>query len=274
MLHLICLTKTYRLDDFECWLKFHQEPTTKIYVIDNESFENSDTMRAVCMRYDANYQYFKGFPDQWNLFSSILNGKTDITFEENDVVMFLDDDEFLWYDKSLYSSLECALRAQFKMLGCLLIPEILLSTHHLTEGRSDVCPLACYYRRNDRATQGKAAVLWAPWETYSFNYGDTEIGHVPWVNKRRFSDVVGSDVSKTTYGLCDYDAPVRLYHYHIKSLADWKVKIERGSAAAQSEEKKNGNYDEDITKDKKYGGYKVPDFTMKTAWEKINSKSI
>ena len=78
---------------------------------------------------------------------------------------------------------------------------------------------------------------------------------------RRFLEnlgfVVGSDVSKTTYGLVSYDAPLRLYHYHIKSLDDWKHKLARGSAANAEQ-----FYDEDITKNKWYGGYEVPDLSM------------
>jgi hypothetical protein len=73
----------------------------------------------------------------------------------------------------------------------------------------------------------------------------------------RFSDVVGSDVSKTTYGLVSYDAPLRLYHYHIKSLDDWKHKLARGSAANTVQ-----IYNEDITKNIWYGGYDFIDLTM------------
>lgn len=271
MLHIICLTKSYRLDDFECWVKFHVGPNTKIHIIDNDSSVN---IEPICEKYGLERIPLVGFADQWGLFGNILNGKTEIKFEEDDIVMFLDDDEFLWYDGNKYSSLECALKASFKQTGCLLLPEILMSTHHLTAGRSAVCPEACYYRRGDLSSQGKAAVLWASWLKYSFNHGDTEIGHVPWINKHRYSDVLGSDVSKTTYGLCDYDAPLRLYHYHIKSETDWNIKIQRGSAAIfVNEPGKNGSYDPDITKDKKFGGYDIPDFTMKQAWERIKGNS-
>ena len=73
----------------------------------------------------------------------------------------------------------------------------------------------------------------------------------------RYSDVVGSDCSKTTYGLVSYEAPVRLYHYHIKTMDDWKHKLERGSAANTHQ-----IYNEDITKKLWYGGYEVIDLSM------------
>ena len=91
-----------------------------------------------------------------------------------------------------------------------------------------------------------------------------ERGHIPFINGMRFSDVVGSDCSKTTYGLVAYDAPVRLYHYHIKSLDDWKHKLVRGSAANTAQ-----IYDEDITKNKWYGDYSVIDLTMLNTAKKI-----
>ena len=80
----------------------------------------------------------------------------------------------------------------------------------------------------------------------------------------RYSDVVGSDCSKTTYGLVKYNAPVRLYHYHIKSLDDQKHKLARGSAANEIQ-----FYDEDITKNLWYGGYDVIDLTMLNTAKKL-----
>lgn len=269
MLKLICLTKTYRLDDFALWLEYHSQFGCKICILDNESSVNVSERVSSFANENVSYSKIAGFADQWNLFGDILNGKTDLHFDNGDLVMFLDDDEFLWYDASQYSSLECVLRAQYKQLSCLLLPEILMSTHHITHNRSKLSPLASYYRRNDFATQGKACILWNDWTTYSYNLKNFEVGHVPWMNGVRMSDVVGSGVTKTTYGVCDYDAPVRLYHYHIKSEADWQIKIARGSAACAAEPNKNGAYDTDITRNKKFGNYDTLDFTMKLAVEKL-----
>lgn len=273
MLKLICLTKTYRLDDFALWLKYHLRFGCEICILDNES--PADVSECVLPLVNENISYNKisGFADQWNLFGDIMNNKTDLHFNNGDLVIFLDDDEYLWYDETLYSSLECALRAQYKQLSCLLLPEILMSTHHITHDRSQLLPLASYYRRNDFASQGKACVMWNEWTSYSFNLKNFEIGHVPWINGTRMSDVVGSGVTKTTYGVCKYDAPVRLYHYHIKSEADWRIKIERGSAAIASEPGKNGSYSSEITQNKKFGKYDIPDLTMKLAVEKMLKNS-
>lgn len=269
MLTVICLTKSYRLEDFAAWFDYHKSLGCSLCILDNDSKADICSYVSEHNGDGIFYKHISGFPDQWKLFGDILNGKTELEFKDDELVMFLDDDEYLWFDGSKYSSLECALRAHFKQLSCLLLPEILLSTHHLTAGRSQILPLARYYHRNDLATQGKACIWWQHWDKYSYNHENFEIGHVPWINKIRLSDVVGSDVSKTTYGLCKYDAPLRLYHYHIKSEEDWKIKIERGSAAMPAEPGKNGSYDSDILKDKKYGGYDIPDFTMKYEMEKF-----
>lgn len=270
MLTIVCLTKSYRADDLEAWLKYHVSFCSRLVLIDNDSFY--DVSNLVSNFDSVEYHKISGFPDQWRLFGDILNGRWGIKFNEDELVVFIDDDEFLWYDECVFSSLECALRANFKQLGCLLIPEILMSTHHLKDERTQILPFECYYRRNDYSSQGKACVLWKPWCKYSFIHGKKEKGHVPWIDKIRMSDVVGSGVSKTTYGICDYDAPLRLYHYHIKSRKDWEVKISRGSAAMKSEAGENGSYDPYIVKDKKFGSYDVIDLTMKNEFEKkINS---
>ena len=245
----------------------------EMHILDNESPVDVHGCVLSLENEHATYRKISGFADQWNLFSDILNSKTDLRFDNDDLVVFLDDDEYLWYDSSSYSSLECALRAQYKQLSCLLLPEILMSTHHIAHDRSQLLPLVSYYRRNDFASQGKACVMWNEWSSYSYNLKNFEIGHAPWIDGVRMSDVVGSGVTKTTYGVCKYDAPARLYHYHIKSEADWRMKIERGSAAVASEPGKNGSYSSEITQNKKFGEYDIPDFTMKLAVEKMLKKS-
>ena len=122
-----------------------------------------------------------------------------------------------------------------------------------------------FYRRADLSNQGKCILLYNQGNEYDFTKEEqNERGHVPFINGMRYSDVVGSDCSKTTYGLVKYNAPVRLYHYHIKSLDDWKHKLARGSAANTAQ-----IYDEDITKNKWYGDYSVIDLTMLNTAKKI-----
>lgn len=272
MLHIVCLTKTYRLDDIEAWLQYHSFLGAKVWLIDNVSIVGKSKMRNALCKYHANYIFLPGFADQWHLFSDILNQKTEIKFKEDDLVCFLDDDEYLYFNCEI-QLLEQTIRNQFKQLDCIMLPEVLMSTRKYMEKRKEILPLFSTYRRNDYSSQGKAIIWWNSWHPYDYMLHNKEIGHIPWIDGRRYSEVIGSDVSKTTYGLTPTNLtsqPIALVHYHIKSQEDWKIKIERGSAANKStEERQNGSYDPDIHKDIKFGNYTIQDFTMKIQFEKV-----
>lgn len=274
MLHIVCLTKTYRLDDIEAWLQYHSFLGAKVWLIDNDSFVKQTAMKLLSNKYSANYIELHGFANQWHLFSDILNQITEIKFREDDLVCFLDDDEYLCVNCER-DNLEQTIRNQFRQLDCVMLPEILMSTRKYRAKRNEVLPLFSTYRRSDTSSQGKAIVWWNSWHTYDYTLHSEEVGHIPWIDGRRYSEVVGSDVSKTTYGLTPQELstqPIALVHYHIKSQEDWKVKIERGSAANPStEERQNGSYDSDIRKDIKFGNYTIQDLTMKRHFEKIIS---
>lgn len=276
MLHIVCLTKTYRLDDIDAWLQYHSFLNATVWLIDNDSIVEQSVMKELSYSHSANYFHISGFADQWHLFSNILNQKTDIKFKENDLVCFLDDDEYLYFNCER-QLLEQTIRNQFKQLDCILLPEVLISTRKYREKRKEILPLFSTYRRNDYSSQGKAIVWWNSWHTYDYTLHSEEKGHVPWIDGRRYSEVVGSGVSKTTYGLTPADLesqPIALVHYHIKSQEDWKMKIERGSAATQStEERQNGSYDSDIHKDLKFGNYIIQDLTMKILFEKVTTQN-
>lgn len=246
MIHLICLTKSYNEQDFNIWYNWYKKMgVDRIYILNNES-----TIKFKLAENDY-YERIDGWPNQWQLFTDILNTNI-FGFKDDDLVMFFDDDEFLYFDS------EETIRKQFKMLDCVLVPQILMSSKNVTEQRSTSVIEHCYYRRNDLSNQGKCILLYNKNNKYDFTKEENnEKGHVPFINGMRYSDVVGSDCSKTTYGLVDYNAPVRLYHYHIKSLDDWKKKIERGSAACKVQ-----FYDKDIKKDLWYGGYETIDLTV------------
>lgn len=279
MTTLICLTKAYNLGDFDTWLSYHLSCIDRIIILDNESEVD---VKSVCEgRPGVEYHFIKGWPDQWHLFNDILNQKTDIKFQKDEIVAFLDDDEYLLYhtnnitiiDPSLSfverlnkekEKMRDAILEQFNMLDCMLLPEILMAPQHCPEGRAHVVPLNAQYAVLQKSSQGKAFIRWQPDTEYDFCKEGPEIGHVPWINGIRMSDVAGSGVSKTTYGLQPIPCPFKdhkgsekgcrifLLHYHIKSIADWKKKIERGSAASKNEPGHNGGYDDDIKKDPKY----------------------
>ena len=253
MIHLICLTKSYNELDFNLWYNWYKKlGVDKIYILDNES--------SIDFKLSKNdyYEKIEGWPNQWQLFSDILN-QNKFGFKNDDLVMFLDDDEFLWFDT------EETIRKQFRMLDCVLVPQILMSSKDITEQRSKNLIEHCIYRRTDLSNQGKCILLYNDKNEYDFTKEvQNEKGHVPFINGMRFSDVVGSDCSKTTYGLVDYEATVRLYHYHIKSLDDWDKKIKRGSAACPVQ-----FYDKDVKKDLWYGGYETIDLTMLNTAKKL-----
>lgn len=252
MIHLVCLTKPYNENDFKLWYKWHKTlGINQIHVINNDS----DLLIDKYIDSSDSYEKIIGWPNQWQLYTDILT-QNPYKFENEDIIIFLDDDEFLWFDLS--QNFDAVLNKQFKMLDCVLVPQILMSTKNITEQRSENLLQHSIYRRNDSSNQGKCILLYNKNNKYDFTKEEqNERGHVPFINDMRFSDVVGSDVSKTTYGLVSYDAPLRLYHYHIKSLDDWKHKLARGSAANTVQ-----IYNEDITKNIWYGGYDFIDLTM------------
>lgn len=252
MVHLVCLTKTHNENDFRIWYEWYKNlRIDQIHILDNES--PVDIKKYI--RPTDTYKKIEGWANQWKLFTDILNNN-EYGFKDGDYVMFFDDDEFLWYDDS--KPLETLLIEHFKMLECLLIPQILMSTKDFLKKRTKNLIESSTYRRNDLSNQGKAIIMYNQTSKYSFmKEQHNERGHVPFINGMRYSDVVGSGCSKTTYGLVDYNAPIRLYHYHIKSLEDWNIKIERGSAANKVQ-----FYDKDITKNIFYGNYNVVDLTI------------
>ena len=263
MIHIVCLTKTYNRNDLLTWMDYYFAMNCFIHIIDNDSDNQQSLYNSICLLYGDStgykftYEQCHGWPNQYKLYEEIMKtNKYD--FQDNDIVYFLDDDEFLWYDTDKYTSLEEALNDQFKQLECVLIPQILISTRKVVKKRYGSYLNTHDHRRNDYSTQGKAYFKYHPNTKYKFfKKNNPENGHVPWINGIRMSDVVGSGVSKTTYGITAYEAPVRLYHYHIKSLDDWDKKIKRGSAAVDHQW-----YDANIKNNKYYGSYDVFDGTI------------
>lgn len=258
MFRLICLTKTYNLRDIEAWLQYHSKFIPCIWLLDNESPVGDVEMRFLADKYNAIYMPIAGFVDKWALFGQILNKKTDIFIQNDDFVCFLDDDDYLYCSDN--KNFENIVKSQFRQLDCILLPEILMSTRHYQAKRNAVLPEFATYRRNDLSSQGKSIIWWNDWSKYSFDLHDEEKGRVPWINKIRYSDVVGADVSKNTYGPTPRnlaDQELALVHYHIKSEDDWNMKCKYNAETV------------DIKNDTKFGGYEVQDFTMKRHFEAV-----
>lgn len=265
-LHIICLTKSYNLLDFETWYKYYRSlgGNIVIHVIDNDS---SVDIKSIVKKPDT-YEKMEGWPNQWKLFDTILNQNT-YNITENDYVIFADDDEYFWFD----GRWEARIGDEFleTPLDVICVPQIYMSSMHLNEQRSAPYVFTNYYRRNDFSSQGKSIILYSPHIKYCFSKNNREVGHIPFTKYPgskewfRMAKVVGSDITKdSTYGLTAHEAGIRLYHYHLKSLDDWKNKWARGSAACEKHP-----YEEDIHKNPGYGGYDTIDLTMKKYFEKI-----
>lgn len=277
--HAVCLTKSYDWEDIFTWLRYYEQLGYTIHLIDNQSTVEIEAWFKV--RPQHTYERIDGWPDQWRLFSSILNNNK-YGFENGDLVAFIDDDEYLWYYLDYWKMIE-AKNPQFKgkyyepmeeylvkqmkkqtdmgVPGCVLVPQILMSSDVLLATRNESYIDTNYFRRTDITTQGKSIILYNKNYTYNFVV-ENECGHVPVIQKfdevpKRLSLVNGEGISYTTYGDVDYNACLRLYHYHIKSEKDWEKKIARGSAAVDHQW-----YSADVRANKYYGGYVVPDFTM------------
>lgn len=258
--HVICLTKQYNENDFKCFVNYYNSLNVVLHIIDNGCSFDVNAYKA------ATVHKIEGFANQWHLFDDILNKNLfDYNFEDGDYVIFADDDEYYWFDEYVYKSLTDAISAEFAKtaLDVLMLPQILMSTLHLQPKRTENYVMTHYYRRNDYSSQGKCIIRYNKNAKYSFSKNNPEIGHIPYIKYGadsyfRYSKVVGSDESSTTYGVTAYNAPLRLYHYHIKSEEDWSEKWKRGSAAC-----KKHPYNEDITKNKAFGDYNVFDITLR-----------
>lgn len=277
--HIVCLTKSYDYMDMCTWLNYYDKLNYTIHLIDNESLVELEPWFSDHPQHT--YEKLEGWPDQWRLFSNIIN-KNKYGFNTGDLVAFIDDDEYLWYYLDYWKMVE-AKNPQFKgkqyepmedylikqmkkqtdmgVPGCVLVPQILMSSNKLSPTRCENYIDCNYYRRADISTQGKAIILYNEYCNYNFVV-ENECGHVPVIRKfdetpKRLSLVNGEGISYTTYGDVDYNACLRLYHYHIKSINDWEKKISRGSAAVDHQW-----YAEDVRANKYFGEYNIPDFTM------------
>lgn len=266
MFHIVCLTKSYNWTDLYTWFKYHDKMGYYIHLIDNES--NSDISAKIKNEINGSrhsYELLIGWANQWELFNSILNNNK-YNLNENDFITFIDDDEYLWY-KSNNEPIEEYIDKQLNEseYNSFLVPQILMSTHELINDRTENYVYTHLYRRDDFATQGKSIIKYDPKYKYDFLIkSGEEFGHVPVIfnstkniDKKRYSVVNNSGISNTTYGIIDYCADLRLYHYHIKSIYDWDKKIKRGSAALNYQW-----YNSDITKNNYYGKYNTIDNTL------------
>ena len=253
-LHIICLTKSYNKVDFQYWYSYYKSfgKNAIIHVIDNDSsvelfdiIDDNDT-----------YEKIFGWPNQWVLFTDILN-KNKYGFLDGDYVIFADDDEYYWFEYGWKDEIHSEFNQEETKILC--IPQIYMSYKELPEYRAAPYVMTALYRRNDYTSQGKCIIEYDHTVTYSFKEPDKEMGHIPFFRHenepwKRLAKCPESGYTATTYGITAYDAGIRLYHYHLKSMDDWKKKWERGSAACKKQP-----YDKDIKNNPGYDKYSVFD---------------
>lgn len=99
MIEGICVTKSYNLEDFKCWLKWHLEiiKFDKITVIDNESLVDIESICKENKR--INYIKKPGNITHYDLLNEYVNNS------DCEWVMPIDDDEFIYvsdkYDNNI-----------------------------------------------------------------------------------------------------------------------------------------------------------------------------
>ena len=287
MKHVILLTKSYNFKDLEMWIKYYSRLNWCIHLINNESFIYERfikiTLETNCGIRPYTYEYLAGWANQWQLFSDILNTNK-YNFNKDDIIAFLDDDEFLWSQEeyqyraehyteynipNIFEESILKYHDEYK-INNVLVPQILMSQPECLNYRGNESYINThFYRRDDKSAQGKSIIVYDPNCKYSFTDPDKkEDGHSPLIDNDRTSIVIYKSkvgISHTTYGESEYDSPIRLYHYHIKSQKDWFQKYKRGSAAVDHQW-----YDADTSKNKYYGNYNILDFTMLNTLKLLN----
>mgnify|MGYP001375674560 CR=1 FL=1 len=247
MNYLIVLTKCYNVKDFMLFYDYHSLYFDRILVFDNES----------PVKIPVKSEMVLGFPDQYDLYNNIFKN---YPFKTDDLVCFLDDDEYLYtsLDKSRFNDTVYGVLDRYGA-SILHMPEILISTRVLLSKRQETLPISSRYIRLDKGNTCKCIIRYDKVD-YDFKFRNEKIadtiGHIPSINGKKYSVGLSTfpDISYSSYAKVDLEAKIRLYHYHIKSENDWLIKLNRGSAAT-----KIPWYDIDIRKNYAFGGYDTMD---------------
>lgn len=279
MIHYLVLIRAHNEKDFLYWYEYHRNltPNARFVFLDNESTVNLYNI----VKHDDVVLPITGFPDQHNLYNKIFNNSK--LFVDGDFVIIIDDDEYLYFndknDPNHTSFIEDVLVRADK--DNLLIPQILISKQEVPAARHENLPLPYThtYRRNDIATTCKSIIRYNSGARYDFtvNTSGGTRGHIPaidgivegyyftWWKKHDAVDVevLTFPVPNPPFANVDYDSNIRLYHYHIKSLEDWDIKVARGSCALRKPW-----YSNVLTENKFYGGYDTLDLDMMELYER------
>lgn len=259
-LNFLLLTKTYLSYAYQLrvWFEYHANrfPNSVFTVINNDS--EADVKRILdCSMPKYRYKLIEvhGFPDQTKLYSHILNSKEYRDwFRKGDCVVVIDDDEFLYLNddnlpKIMYLTESSFFEKAFEYTDVIVIPETLMSTQTIYDKlpRNKPLPLIAEYRKIEEAVQVKPIIKYDPERVYEFRKDEADgTWHVPWIDgKKADAHVIdgwltGNDqieiYHKSTNGSgfakLNPESHLKIFHYQVKSKADWEAKIKRGSSAS------------------------------------------
>jgi hypothetical protein len=102
--NLVLLTKTSNLEDLKEWLEWHLNVCkfSRIHVVDNDSIAGT---RELCLSYEnVTYEFVSGRVSQYTVYNRIA--KQFQSEGSKDWIAFLDDDEYLKFDSTKYSSVQ------------------------------------------------------------------------------------------------------------------------------------------------------------------------
>lgn len=278
MINICILTKPRFLSDLDNlleWYVLNREALSirKITVFCN--FPWYYTFQADFIEF-VKVQPYEGFHKQKELYTEYMK-RCDIP--EGDYAIFLDDDEYLYYDAKVYGKNLSQLFDEYSRVS-YKVPEILMSTKVLSADRGFAnMPDFCCMRRDDKSSQVKTFVKYM--KSYTYDYV-TKISeehlplHTPLINGNLTASILYDDEKdgslqvyddSSSYAETDYEFPLRIYHYHIKSYQDWQYKLRRGSAASGKPWYQESIYDNIF-----FGGYDTEDTTIKDAFYKLRNE--
>jgi len=109
---IVCLTKTSSLDDMKEWLDWHINTCkfSLVHIIDNESVKG---LKELCSQYkNVTYEYITGRPNQYKIYTAYVRTRM---FKSNWII-FLDDDEYFWFNPEKFGSVEDVIRSCYENL--------------------------------------------------------------------------------------------------------------------------------------------------------------
>lgn len=254
---VVLLTKSYNLQDFKDWMKWHLEiiKFDHVHIFDNES---SVDIKSVCDSYGdkASYEFIEGWPNQYALYNRYINNESPAWW-----VLPIDDDEFLYVSEKYKHNVNTMiltlqekwpdmmkLSVRWRNMFPLEFTEV--RTKSLIENATGWSNEACE-SLHDMWRQDNRYIKTFSKMTCKYHWGihcDRKIdnsGHNPVAIDKPF-DIVpymcnGSKLSYKQASVNVYNTEnddVFLAHYQFKSNSEWKMKCtSRKSAASKTFDK-------------------------------------